>query len=102
MIFKSETGTDAWDDLNNLLHMKAVQEARREEMTLMKEGKTFQGVKGAEAGKPPISISFVDTDKSHGVEDLHVRSRWDARGFKTRGAKDRRQATLSRTASRAT
>ena len=63
-----------------------------EEMQYMK-GKTFKIVKRAEAfektGKPPISTKWVDTDKSHGVGEMKVRSRWVARDFKTRGGRDR-------------
>ena len=78
MILKNDTGRYAWDDVNNMeLPLGAVQEARKEEMTHMKEN-TFKVVKRTEAfqktGKPPISTKSVDTDKSHGVGKMNVRS----------------------------
>ena len=92
-VLVGEPGDYAWDDVNNMeLPMEAVREARKEEITYMKN-KTFKVVKKAEAyertGKAPISTKWVDTDKSHGVGELRVRSRWVARDFKTRGEKDR-------------
>ena len=57
------------------------------------EGEHIQGCEADEAfektGKPPISTKWVDTDKSHEVGKMNVRSRWVARDFKTRGEKDR-------------
>ena len=81
------------DDVNDVeLPIEKVREARKEEMGYMKN-KTFKVVKKSEAyrvtGKPPISTKWVDTDKSHGVGEMIVRSRWVARDFKTRGEKDR-------------
>ena len=93
MIIQSELGEYAWDEVNNMeLPMKDVREARLEEMTYMK-GKTFKVVKRSEAyertGKAPISTKWVDTDKSHGVGEMKVRSRWVARDFKSKGERDR-------------
>ncbi len=55
--------------------------------------KTFKVVKRSEAftktGKPPTSTKWVDTDKSHGVGEMKVRSRLVARDFKTKGERDR-------------
>ena len=88
-VVEEHEGVYAWDDVNNMeLPMEAVKEARMEEMQYMK-GKTFKVVKRVEAfektGKPPISTKWVDTDMSHGVGEMKVRSRWVARDFKTRG-----------------
>ena len=75
----------AWDDVNDMeLPIEKVREARTEEMKYMK-GKTFKVVKKSEAyrviGKGPISTKWVDTDKSHGIGEMLVRSRWVARDF---------------------
>lgn len=83
----------AWDDVNDMeLPLDLVRAARKEEMDYMK-GKTFKVVKRQEAievtGKNPISTKWVDTDKSHGVGEPVVRSRWVARDFKQKGEKDR-------------
>ncbi len=43
----------------------------------------------ARTGKAPLSAKWVDTDQSHGVGEMKVRSRWVARDFRTRGEKDR-------------
>jgi hypothetical protein len=40
-------------------------------------------------GRPPISTKWVDVDKSHGMGQPLVRSRWVARDFKEKGEKDR-------------
>ena len=83
----------AWDDVNNMeLPIEKVREARLEEMRHMK-GRTFVVVKRAEAfkvtGQKPISTKWVDTDKSHGMGEVLVRSRFVARDFKLKGEKDR-------------
>jgi hypothetical protein len=83
----------AWDDVNNIpLPLDLVKKARKEEMDHMK-GKIFKVVKRAEAwkvtGKAPISTKWVDTDKTHGMGDPLVRSRWVARDFKDPKEKDR-------------
>ena len=83
----------AWDDVNNMeLPMEKVRAARKEEMGYMKS-KIFKVVKKSEAlrviGKNPISTKWVDTDKSHGIGEMLVRSRWVARDFKEKGEKDR-------------
>ena len=83
----------AWDDVNDIpLPLEKVIEARREEIGFMK-GKTFEVVKIEEAlrvtGKKPIGTRWVDTDKSHGVGEMVVRSRWVARDFKDKKEKDR-------------
>ena len=90
---ESEVKKYAWDDVNDIpLPLEKVIEARREEIGFMK-GKTFEVVKKEEAyrvtGKAPIGTRWVDTDKSHGVGDLKVRSRWVARDFKDRKERDR-------------
>ena len=87
MIFKSDTGKYAWDNVNNMeLPTGEVQEARKEEMTHMKEN-TNKVVKRAEAfektRKPPMSSKSV-TQTSR-----MVWAKWVARDFKTRGEKDR-------------
>ena len=70
----------AWDDVNDVeLPTETVREARKEKMGYMKN-KTRKVAKESEAyrvtGKPPISTKWVDTDKSHGVGEMIVRSRW--------------------------
>ena len=84
----------AWDDVNNIaLPLELVKKARQEEMNYMK-GKIFKVVKKSEAwritGKAPISTKWVDTDKTHGIGVLLIRSRWVARDFKDPKEKDRR------------
>ena len=86
-------GEYAWDDVNDSeLPIEAVKEARKEEMEHMKNN-TFKVVKRSEAfektGKKPLSTKWVDTDKSHGVGELKVRSRWVARDFHCKGERDR-------------
>jgi hypothetical protein len=74
------------------LPIEKVRQARLEEMRHMK-GRTFVVVKKAEAikvtGRKPISTKWVDTDKSHGMGEMLVRSRFVARDFKLKGEKDR-------------
>ena len=93
------SGTEkyACSDVGNMeLPMKGVQEARKEDMTHMKEN-TFMVVMRAEAfertGKPPISTKWVNTDKSQGVGNMNVRSRWVARDFKTDGKQRKTMVT---------
>ena len=90
---RTQLGEYAWDDVNDMeLPIDKVKAARKEEMGYMKN-KIFKVVKKAEAlrvtGTEPISTKWVDTDKSHGVGEMLVRSRWVARDFKGKGEKDR-------------
>ena len=82
----------AWDDVNNAaLPLNLVKQARAEEMGHMKN-KIFRVVKREEAikaGRTLLSTKWVDTDKSHGVGEPVVRSRWVARDFKDPRDKDR-------------
>ena len=90
---EEQMGKYAWDDVNDIpLPLEEVIAARKEEIGFMK-GKTFEVVKTEEAfrvtGKKPIGTRWVDTDKSHGVGERLVRSRWVARDFKDKKEKDR-------------
>ena len=86
-------GEFAIDDITGAqLSLDLVRAARREEMHNMLS-RTVKIVKTAEAYektvKGPISTKWVDVDKSHGVGEMLVWSRWVARDFKEKGEKDR-------------
>ena len=88
-----ETPDFALDDLHGTdLPMEQVLAARQEEMSHMK-GHTFEVVKRQgcfdRTGKGPIATRWVDTNKSRGQGPMKVRSRFVARDFKRRGARDR-------------
>jgi len=94
---KQVTETDgvrvAWDDVNNVeLLIELVDEARQEETKYLNE-RTWRIAKKTECwektGKAPVSVKWVDTDKSHGQKKILVRSRLVARDFKTKGERDR-------------
>jgi hypothetical protein len=80
----------ATDDVHGgVLDLEKVKAARREEVDFMKSKGIWKEVPVSEAwaktGKAPVSVKWVDTEKSGGV----VRCRLVARDFKTKGEKDR-------------
>ena len=84
---------DRRDDITGAqLPLDLVRAARREQIHNMLS-RTVKVVKTAEAyektAKGFISTKWVDVDKSHGVGEMFVRSRWVARDFKEKGEKDR-------------
>ena len=65
------------------------------------KGKIFKVVNKSEAwriaGKAPISTKWADTEKTHGIGEPMIRSRWVARDFKDPKEKDREDLFSKRT-----